>query len=329
MVLTEPVSLVFSGGVALGSYQAGAYERLEREPGVVVGWIAGSSVGSVNGALIAGSAPAQRRDVLGAYWQQQTAVGQVWTPQGPFRHTANWMNAIQARLFGSPRHVATAGPRLTFSSFYDLGPTIDYLNQAVDFGRLNAGDMRLTIATVDVETGEVVYFDTQRDRIEIDHILASCGFLPEFAPVEIAGRLLGDGGLAVNAPIEPVLEETEGRDTTVFVVDLFARDGRRPTGLEASLARKNALLFGNQTFCRLECYRRLWSRQLGGAPTPTVLYLSYRPVEGEAGPEMGFDFSTASANDRWSEGCLDMEEAIRRHADARSSGAIVTSIRRR
>ena len=44
------------------------------------------------------------------------------------------------------------------------------------------------------------------------------------------------------------------------------------------MERENALMFGNQTFLRLD---------------------AYRPVEGEAVPEMAFDFSQASANDRW------------------------------
>src|SRR6185312_9546545 len=142
-------------------------------------------------------------------------------------------------------------------SLYDLQPTVDFLRKAVDFGRLNGGGVRLTVAAVDIETGDPVYFDTGKgQRIEIDHILASCGFLPEFAPVELAGRLLGDGGLAVNAPLEPILDEQ--RQGTVFVVDLFARDGDRPRGLEASLERKNALLFGNQTYARLDIYRKHW-----------------------------------------------------------------------
>jgi NTE family protein len=163
------------------------------------------------------------------------------------RHAVNWLSVAQARFFGSPGHLQTVGARMKFTSFYDLAPTVSYLETAVDFGRLNSGDIRLTVAATDLETGDVVFFDTGKgDRIGLDHVLASCGFLPEFAPVEIAGRLLGDGGLALNAPFEPVLDEVEGTDAAVFVVDLFARDGERPGGLESALARKNAILFGNQ-----------------------------------------------------------------------------------
>jgi len=331
MDITSPACVVLSGGVALGSYQGGAYEVLEAQPGLTVGWVAGSSVGALNGAMIAGSAPAERLEVLRTYWLR----GSGWTvptgmaPPGGLRHAANWMSVLQARFFGSPRHLQAAGPRLTFSSFYDLSPTVDYLRKVVDFGRLNSGELRITVAATDVETGDVVLFDSQRDRIGIDHLMASCGFLPEFAPVDIDDRLLGDGGLAANAPVEPVLEESEGSDATIFVVDLFARDGVRPRGLEAALARKNGLLFGNQTFLRLDTYRRLWKSQERTEPLPTILYLSYRPVEGEAGPEMAFDFSQASAQDRWTAGQMDRQKALLRHDAAKAEGAVVTPIRRR
>ncbi len=325
-----PASVVFSGGVALGSYQGGAYEALQARQGLAVGWIAGSSVGAINGAMIAGSAPADRLDVLRTYWFGALGrpVPPAMTPGGAFRHAANWMSAVQARLVGSPRHMRTAGPRLSFSSFYDLAPTVDYLRKVIDLGRLNSGEIRFTVATTDIETGDVVLFDSLRDRIGIDHLLASCGFLPEFAPIEIDGRLLGDGGLAANAPVEPMLEECQGSDATILVVDLFARDGPRPRTLESALERKNGLLFGNQTFLRLAAYRDFWKGRDRTQPLPTILYLSYRPVAGEAGPEMTFDFSPASASDRWAAGRMDMEEALLRHDAAKAEGAVVTAIRR-
>src|SRR4029078_4095477 len=120
----------------------------------------------------------------------------------------------------------------------------------VDFGRLNSGEVRFSVATTDIETGELVIFDTSKgDNISIDHILASCGFLPEFAPVDVGGRLLGDGGLSANAPIEAVANDAS--DKIIFLIHLFARDGERPRSCEDALARKNDILFGNQTMQRL------------------------------------------------------------------------------
>jgi hypothetical protein len=81
---------------------------------------------------------------------------------------------------------------LRFSSFYDLAPTADYLAKVIDFGRLNSGEVRLTIAAVDLATGDVVLFDgPQGDRIDMDHLLASCGFLPELPRWRSA---VGQGG---------------------------------------------------------------------------------------------------------------------------------------
>ena len=67
---------------------------------------------------------------------------------------------------------------------------------------------------------------------------------------------------------------------------------------ERQRLHKVALVFGNQTWGRLEAYRRYWDR-LPATSRPPVFYLSYFPVKGEAGPEMPYDFSRSSAQNRW------------------------------
>jgi len=322
-------ALALSGGIALGSYQAGVYEALANTSQLSPRWIAGSSVGALNGALIVGTPAEKRFDVLRSYWlrgPESVNALSFWAT----RHALNWVSAVQSRLFGALGHIQTSGPRLKFTGFYDLTPTVAFLKKTIDFGRLNSGDLRFTVATTDIESGDAVIFDTGKgDRIEIDHILASCGFLPEFAPVEIGGRLLGDGGLSMNAPVEPVLDELAGTEGTLIVADLFARDGARPDGLQAALARKNAILFGNQTWYRLEAYRRLWQRDLAeGRDTPAILYLSYLPVSGEAGPEAPYDFSLASARDRWAEGFLDGRQAVAQGARGEAAAGATLVVRR-
>ena len=39
-------------------------------------------------------------------------------------------------------------------------------------------------------------------RIAPEHLVASCGYLPDFPPLDIEGRLLGDGGLVSNTPVD-------------------------------------------------------------------------------------------------------------------------------
>src|SRR4051812_13576346 len=50
----EETILVLQGGGALGAYQAGVYEVLERR-GQTPHWVGGISIGAINAALIAGN----------------------------------------------------------------------------------------------------------------------------------------------------------------------------------------------------------------------------------------------------------------------------------
>src|SRR5882672_6972283 len=68
----ERIALLLQGGGALGAYQAGVYEALT-EAGLHPDWIAGISIGAINGALIAGNAPQARVDKLRAFWERVTA----------------------------------------------------------------------------------------------------------------------------------------------------------------------------------------------------------------------------------------------------------------
>src|ERR1700756_3092036 len=67
----ETTALLLQGGGALGAYQAGVYEALA-EAGIEPGWIAGISIGAVNGAIIAGNAPKARVGQLRAFWEEIT-----------------------------------------------------------------------------------------------------------------------------------------------------------------------------------------------------------------------------------------------------------------
>src|SRR5271170_748490 len=67
----ENIALVLQGGGALGAYQAGVYEALA-SANIHPDWIAGISIGAINGALIAGNAPETRVAKLRAFWQRVT-----------------------------------------------------------------------------------------------------------------------------------------------------------------------------------------------------------------------------------------------------------------
>src|SRR4051812_35902341 len=343
---SEDRVLLLSGGVALGAYQAGAYSHLHKEKALHPNWIAGSSIGAVNAAVIAGNPPDKRIERLQALWQydpKQTPVQEEDRRViSRWDHLENWGSAIWARALGKAGHFRPRAPDpfRSFRSFYDLTPLRNQINALVDFDRLNGGEVRVTIALTDIMTGELVLFDTHHgDRLSVDHLLASCGYLPEFEPLVISGRLLGDGGLSANVPIEALVGHE--KPITCFVVDLFAREGDAPDDLQTALARKSDLTFANQTWLRLEAFcreerlraeledARPNARKRASRVGAAIYYLSYRAVPAEAGSEKLFDYSKRTIARRWQSGAADMDEALRVHlAEIDTSAVRLIPIRR-
>ena len=63
------IVLVLQGGGALGAYQVGVYQAMH-EAGIEPHWVIGTSIGAVNGAIIAGNPPAERLDKLTRFWDR-------------------------------------------------------------------------------------------------------------------------------------------------------------------------------------------------------------------------------------------------------------------
>jgi len=326
--MENAVALVLSGGVSLGAYQAGAFASLSTT--LRPNWIAASSAGAINAALICGNRPAHRREALSRFWMVDVEAAEaqrVSEVNSAFGHAMSWASALQTRVFGSPGFFRPSLYTLAQSppALYDLTPMQSRIQELIDFDRMNAGEIRLTVATTDVETSETVLFDTAKgDRIGMPHLMASCGLLPEFAPVEIDGRLLGDGGLSANAPVAAVLTDLNAPNVC-FVVDLFARDGSRPSDLETSLARRQEIFFANQTYQQIRSHLRILDQQSAhSSRSPIIFYLSYRPCANEAGPEKQYDFSERTLRARWRAGAFDMDAALASFADDSQEGGLRT-----
>ena len=223
-----------------------------------------------------------------------------------------------------------AGPRLTFSSFYDLTPTVDYLRKVVDFGRLNSGEPRITVAHRPRERGHGAV--RQPTRPHWHGPFAGKLRLPPRSsrPSRSTAASWVTGGSQRTRRWSRYWKNRRGAappssSWTCLRAMACGREGSK----RRWSARRRTDVRRSDVPAAGRLYRQLWKRQQRTEPLPTILYLSYRPVEGEAGPEMGFDFSQASANDRWTAGRLDMEEALLRHDAAKAGREVVTAIRRR
>jgi len=316
----QPFVLVLGGGNALGSYHGGAYEHLQQR-GIGPQWIVGASIGAVTGAILAGNAPEDRLPRLRAFWDE----AMIHSP-GPLgrgtkiRHTYNELHTISALMFGRPGLFGHRFPGMLSMlpwmpddvALYDHKPLRQTLERLVDFDRLNRGDIRLTIACVDLESGKEVLFDTTRDRLTPEHFLASAAITPIFPPVEVDGRLLCDPGYVNNLPVDIPFEEPARQDFTCIAIELFNLHASRPASLGATAERANDLILASSTRRTLKGLRREYAlrEQLDpDGPQATLLHLAYYAGSDERAGKT-FDYSPSSIRDRWAAGQRDMQESL-------------------
>src|SRR3954462_10642010 len=252
----DEVVLVLQGGGALGAYQAGVFQALSAER-IAPNWIAGISIGAINGALIAGNAPERRVERLREFWEQVSSAlpDPGCNVDAERRGLVNGASAWQALVFGVPGFFTPRWPPAVWQlpgtpgaiSYYDTAPLQRSLERLVDFDQLNSGDMRLAIGAVNVRTGNFAYFDSAKQRLDVRHIMASGALPPAFPPVEIDGEYYWDGGLVSNTPLNYVYQQPGTGHRTVFQVDLFPARGDLPATLADVTEREKDIRYSSRT----------------------------------------------------------------------------------
>jgi NTE family protein len=263
----EKIVLVLQGGGALGAYQAGAYQAL-CEAGQPPSWVAGTSIGAVNGAIIAGNPPERRVERLREFWQRVSSRLIAW-PLGHddnSRRIFNETSAALAAIGGVPGFFEPRIPPAVFMpqgtpeaiSLYDTEPLKTTLHELIDFDLLNSGAVRLSIGAVQVLSGNMKYFDTTKQPICAEHIMASGALPPGFPPIEIDGKPYWDGGLVSNTPLEFVLERSGPReDMVIFQIDLFSAKGCMPETLFDIGQREKEIRYSSRTRLNTDIFREM------------------------------------------------------------------------
>jgi NTE family protein len=256
-------ALLLQGGGALGAYQGGVYEALA-EADLLPAWIAGISIGAINGAIIAGNKPAERVAKLRAFWEQlsswptvgQSALFNGWVEQGgiPARNLWNQVSTGVSVTAGTPGFFrprlippwASPDGTLAATSYYDTAEFRATLERFVDFDLLNSDGMRYTVSAVNVRTGNYELFDSAEREIGPEHVMASGALPPEFPAIEIEGESYWDGGIVSNTPLE-WLAEASDRDLLVFQVDLWSAEGRFPRNMVEVSTRLKEIQYSSRT----------------------------------------------------------------------------------
>jgi NTE family protein len=255
--------LVLQGGGALGAYQVGVYEALH-ESGIAPQWVIGTSIGAINAALIAGSAPGERLDKMCEFWSRvqndQFVPGGL--PTWLATATRNMM-AISGGVpaFFSPNPLAFLGPHNKLdpeaAGYYSVSPLRRTLEDLIDLDQLNSGETRITVGASCVRTAEMRYFDSRDMPLGIDHIMASGALPPGFPPVRIDGELYWDGGILSNTPVEVVFDDNPRRDSLVFAVHIWNPHGPEPETIWEVMNRQKDVQYSSRAVSHIQRQRQI------------------------------------------------------------------------
>jgi NTE family protein len=226
------------------------------------------------------------------------------------------------------------GSSIRATSYYDTSALKDTLERLIDFDRINNGSMRLSIGAVNVRTGNFTYFDTTKDRIRPEHVMASGALPPAFAAVEVDGEHYWDGGLVSNTPLRWVVESLPHQDTLVFQVDLWPSRGELPRNMAYVNTRQKEIMYSSRTraasthFIEMQALRyslagllKKLPPELANEPECAVLrpfaerkvwnliHLIYH-AKGYEGDSKDYEFSRLSMVDHWRAGYDDTVQTL-------------------
>lgn len=152
------------------------------------------------------------------------------------------------------------------------------------------------LTAVDVETGQLVIFDSYVDEITPEHILASGSLPPGFPWTTVDGKHYWDGGLVSNSPLDQVVEVGGLTDKNVYIVNLWLGLDQRalPQSIPEVLARRDEIRFAEKirrnirTWAYIDDYRKLVEEIIARLEPKIAEQIKRRPhyieTVGEAGP---------------------------------------------
>jgi len=309
--------LVLGGGNALGAFEAGVYQALH-DHDLLPDWIVGTSIGAINGGIIAGNAAPRRIDALRAMWRPDGTMAD-WPASG-VPPESPWSSEVARRTAAATWTLTAGRPGMFGPLLSSLAPWADHrpslfeteqlaatLARLIDPDELNAGHCRFTATALDLETGLDVVFDSRDTRIGAQHIRASAALPVAYPAVEIDGRWLVDGGLSANMPLDPVLAAPSARPMLCIAVDLLPLAQPLPRTLGDTATRMQDLIFAAQSRRTSAHWQAVHAGRDDIAVTLAPITYTDQRIE-VAGKAM--DFSGPTIARRWAAGRTAAERLI-------------------
>ena len=205
------IGLVLAGGGARGAAHIGVLKYLE-DHRIPVDLVTGTSIGAIIGGLYASGLSAREIEslMLEMDWEQ-ALIDDV-----P-RQDRSMQRKFREDQFSIPGTPGYQGGALKIPSGAIQGQNVilalqDMTQHVAHITDFDALPRAFKAVATDIVTGEMVVLDTGNLAVALR---ASMGVPAFFAPIEVDGRLLVDGGITNNLPIE--LAQAMGADVLIVV----------------------------------------------------------------------------------------------------------------
>ena len=253
--------LVLQGGGSLGAFACGVFKALANK-NIKIDIVAGTSIGGINGAIIAGSVDKEHPErKLEEFWLElaensvnlthpvlewlyDKSRGRLVRAAENHLPTTDEVNSllstISSILYGNDKFFvprwradyALKDPQYfnpsKWTYIYDHSPLVKTLAKYIDYNKLQPDghpNARLIMTAVNVLTSEPITFDSSRQKITPKHILATSGYPSyNFPWIELEeGVYAWDGGLLSNTPFGEVIDASPVIDKRLFFVENYPR----------------------------------------------------------------------------------------------------------
>lgn len=200
------IGLVLEGGGAKGAYHIGVYRALN-ESGISIDGVAGSSIGAINGAIIAQGDGILAWDI----WSGMTNQA-VFDIDERFERELRTTGLSVATISNGISIVK----KMIHDGGIDTGKIKAFIERHIDEKRLRESSVDFGLVTYSLTSNtpmELMLEDIPTGKLT-DYILASASF-PGFKLETIDGERLVDGGVWDNLPVSMLLDR--GYDTIIAV----------------------------------------------------------------------------------------------------------------
>jgi NTE family protein len=253
--------LVLQGGGSLGAFGCGVFKALTNK-NMKIDIVAGTSIGGVNAAIIAGSVNKEHPErALEEFWLElgENSVNlthpvQEWTYDKyrerlvraaenllPSTDEINSLLSTMSSIIYGNDKIFVPRWRVDYSLkdpqyfnpsrwtyIYDHTPLAKTLEKYIDYNKLQPDghpNARLIMTAVNVLTSQPLTFDSSKQKITPKHILATSAYPSDNFPwVELEeGVYAWDGALLSNTPFGEVLDASPVIDKRLLLVENYPR----------------------------------------------------------------------------------------------------------